>query len=235
MTNASSDVRIVIADDDSDILNLLCYILEREGYDVTMATNGADAFAQIQSVRPDLAVLDVMMPELDGFGVAKYVRQTPEIAGTPILMLTALDDESKEVEGLDAGADAYLPKPIAPRRLMSHVRALLRRARTADVAADADLYRVHDLEIDRTEYVVRRLREGVSKAITFPRKEFELLYFMGRHPKRVFSRTELLDEVWGTDVYVMDRTIDVHISKIREKLGEGYIETIKGVGYRFRG
>ena len=226
-------LKIVVADDDEDILNLLCYILEREGYALSVARNGQEAMTRIESEHPDLVLLDVMMPRMNGMEVCKRVRQDPRLKTTPIMMLTALSEEVNEVEGLDAGADDYLPKPIAPRRLMSRLRALLRRSQTNGMNMINTL-RVANLEIDREQYVIRRTHGDEAEEFELPRKEFELIYFMASHPGRVFSRPELLNEVWGSDVYVMDRTIDVHISKIRDKLGEGYIETVKGVGYKFK-
>jgi len=235
-TIASPGPKIAIADDDQDIVNLLCYILEREGYDLVMGHNGKEALRVIESEKPDLVILDIMMPGMDGFDVCRQMRQNPLLRAIPVLMLTALAEEHNEVEGLDAGADAYLPKPIAPRRLLSHVRALLRRVRRNTQYFNAPLttLRIADLVVDRDQYVIRRLRRGRNVEIVLPRKEFELLFFMASHPGRVFSRQELLNEVWGANVFVMDRTIDVHISKIREKLKPNYIETVKGVGYRFK-
>ncbi len=235
MLQGVQQTKIVIADDDKDILNLLCYILEREGYRVSKANNGEDALRMVEAELPDLVLLDVMMPRLNGLDVCRRIRQNPRLRSTPILILTAQSEESSEVEGLDAGADDYLPKPIAPRRLMSHVRALLRRSQQVEgsLKHTSNLLRLSGLEIDRDHYVVRH-RQAVPPLTTpLPKKEFELLFFMASHPGRVFSRQDLLNEVWGTDVFVMDRTVDVHISKIREKLGEGYISTVKGVGYKF--
>lgn len=226
---------IVIADDDKDILNLLCYILEREGYRVSKATNGQEALRRVELEQPDLVLLDVMMPHLDGLEVCRRIRQDPRLRATPILLLTAQSEESSEVAGLDAGADDYLSKPIAPRRLMSHVRALLRRSRREEgLGLVSNTLRIGGLEIDRDHYVVRHLQTAPPSTTALPKKEFDLLFFMASHPGRVFSRQDLLNEVWGTDVFVMDRTVDVHISKIREKLGDGYISTVKGVGYKFK-
>jgi len=235
-TIAPQGSKIAIADDDHDIVNLLCYILEREGYDLVMGHNGKDVLRLIESEKPDLVILDIMMPGMDGFDVCRRIRQNPLLRAIPVLMLTALSEEKSEVEGLEAGADAYLPKPIAPRRLLSHVRALLRRVRRDNNYFGAPLttLRIADLVVDRDQYVIRRMHKGRTKEIVLPRKEFELLFFMASHPGRVFSRQELLNEVWDANVFVMDRTIDVHISKIREKLKPGYIETVKGVGYRFK-
>jgi two-component system alkaline phosphatase synthesis response regulator PhoP len=224
---SSADPSVLLVDDEPDILDLLSYNLEREGFQVATASNGADALRQAQANPPDVVVLDVMMPKMDGMETCRRFREDAALRLIPILMLTARGEERDEIEGLDAGADDYLIKPVSPRILVSRVRAALRRTERTEAATTQQL-RVHDLLVDRERYVVERGEE----VFRMPRKEFELLYFLASHPGRVFSREELLDAVWGPNVFVVDRTVDVHVRKIREKLGSAYIETVKGVGYK---
>ena len=221
--------KILLVDDEEDLLELLQYALTRAGYDVVTALDGVAGLKKAREERPDLIVLDIMMPRMDGIELCNRLREDAHLRLTPILMLTARSDESDEIEGLEAGADDYIPKPISPNLLVSRVRALLRRAARDETFTNN--LRVHDLLIDRDRYLVERNNTG--EEFRLPRKEFDLLYFLASHPGKVFSREDLLDSVWGTDVYVVDRTVDVHIRKIREKLGSEYIDTIKGVGYRF--
>lgn len=222
--------RILVVDDEDDILDLLRYNLENDGFEVVEARDGVAGIAAAESQNPDLIILDVMMPRMDGVETCRRLRQHGALRKTPIVMLTARGEEDDQVTGLDAGADIYLTKPISLPILMSQVRATLRGAsRTEDIP---EIIRVHGLAIDRTRYVVEI--PGNPEPLHLPRKEFELLRFLAANPGRVFSRQELLDEVWGLDVYVVDRTVDVHVRKIREKVGEDLIETVKGVGYRFR-
>lgn len=228
---AESPASILLVDDEEDLLDLLQYALAREGYTVLTASDGIEGLRLAQAERPDLIVLDIMMPRMDGIELCRRLREDAHLRLTPILMLTAKSDERDEIEGLEAGADDYLPKPTSPNLLVSRVRALLRRSERTESALTNQL-RVHDLLIDRDRYVVVRERDDNEESFRLPRKEFELLYFLSSHPGKVFSREELLNNVWGTDVYVVDRTVDVHIRKIREKLGSEYVETIKGVGYR---
>lgn len=224
---------ILIVDDEDDILDLLAYNLGREGFDTALARDGVEAMEQVRAVDPDLIILDVMMPKMDGIEVCRRLRQDAHYRTVPILMLTARTEEEDQVEGLDVGADIYLGKPVSVPVLVSQTRALLRTARRNETPPD--LLAVHNLRIDRDRYLVYQetVADG-EKEMRFPRKEFELLYFLASHPGKVFSRQELLDEVWGPDVYVVDRTVDVHVRKIREKIGSAYIETVKGVGYKFR-
>lgn len=222
--------RILIVDDEEDILELLRYNLERDGYHVTEAHDGAEALSIAHREAPDLFVLDIMMPRMDGIETCRKIREHAGLRRIPVLMLTARSDESDHVKGLDVGADIYLTKPISIPLLLSQVRAMLRGTSKFDELPE--LIRIHDLEIDRQRYVVRRV--GEEATIRLPRKEFELLRYLAANPGRVYSRQDLLDEVWGRDVYVVDRTVDVHVRKVREKIGEDYIETVKGVGYRFR-
>lgn len=224
---------VLIVDDEPDLVELIAYALSAEGFRVLTAADGAEGLAVAEAERPDLVVLDIMMPRMDGVELTERLRENAQLRLTPILMLTARSGEGDEIAGLEAGADDYLTKPVSPKRLAMRVRALLRRGEREEVASTA-LLRVHDLVVDRERYVVERPAVRGAEGATFrlPRKEFELFYFLAAHPGRVFSREDLLDAVWGTDVYVVDRTVDVHVRKIREKLGSVYIETVKGVGYR---
>ncbi len=224
--------RLLLVDDEPDLLDMLGYNLRQAGFEVETAGDGMDALQKVKSSQPDLVVLDVMMPGMSGLEVCRAIRSDPAVRETPILMLTARSGEPNEMQGLEAGADDYVTKPVSPRLLVSRVRALMRRT---DPVQDAshDIIHVLDLEIDRSRYVVLRRRTGEGdERMHFPRKEFELIRVLASAPGRVFSREELLDEIWGTDVYVTTRTVDVHIRKIRIKLGPGYVETVKGVGYR---
>ena len=231
--DAPAGATVLIVDDEPDLVELIAYTLAAEGFRVLTAADGAEGLAVAEAERPDLVVLDIMMPRMDGVELTERLRENAQLRLTPILMLTARSGEGDEIAGLEAGADDYLTKPVSPKRLAMRIRALLRRGEREESASTA-LLRVHDLVVDRERYVVERVAPAGGDADTFrlPRKEFELLYYFASHPGRVFSREDLLDAVWGTDVYVVDRTVDVHVRKIREKLGSAYIETVKGVGYR---
>lgn len=222
---------ILIVDDEDDILDLLQYNLDRAGFRTRLARDGNEAIDCAREERPDLVILDVMMPKMDGMEACRRIRQDAYLRDIPILMLTARTEEEDQVKGLDIGADIYLGKPVSIPVLISQIHALLRSTKRSE--STPDLLMIHDLEINRDRYLVTRKDDLPEGEIRLPRKEFELLYFLALSPGRVFSRDELLDEVWGQDVYVVDRTIDVHIRKIREKLGSRYIETVKGVGYKF--
>ena len=222
------EITVLLVDDEPDLLELLSYSLERENFRVLVAKDGVEGLELAQKEKPDAIVLDIMMPKLDGLELRALLREDAQLRLTPILMLTARTGERNEIAGLDAGADDYLPKPISPRLFVSRMKALLRREERAESASTPNL-RAHDLVIDRERYVVTRGNEGFR----MPRKEFQLLHFLASHPGRVYSRDELLDAVWGSDVYVVDRTVDVHVRKIREKLGSVYIKTVKRVGYAF--
>tara|TARA_A100001015_G_scaffold198203_1_gene221119 strand:+ start:4236 stop:4913 length:678 start_codon:yes stop_codon:yes gene_type:complete len=219
---------ILVVDDEHDLLDLLEYNLKKEGFKVYLADNGEKGINLAQKHQPDLVLLDVMMPEMSGFDVCEALRQDADIKRLPIIFLTAKDDEASEVEGLTIGADDYITKPISTVKLVTRIKALLRRYEETEEVEDQ--LRAHDLVIDRDRYIVVRGAEEFQ----LPRKEFELLYFLMSRQGKVLDRQTLLNKVWGDNIYVVDRTVDVHIRKIREKLGEGYIETIKGVGYRFR-
>jgi two-component system alkaline phosphatase synthesis response regulator PhoP len=229
---ASTRPAVLLVDDEEDLLEMLAYPLEREGFRVLTARDGVEGLRVASAEQPDLVVLDVMMPRLDGMEVTRRMREDARLRLTPILMLTARTAEGDEIEGLDAGADDYLIKPVSARLFVTRVKALLRRGERDDAAPTAPLVRVHDLTVDRGRYLVFRQNGAGEKTFRLPRKEFELLFYLASHPGRVFSRDELLDAVWGRDVFVVDRTVDVHVRKIREKLGSEYIETVKGVGYK---
>ena len=223
---------ILIVDDEADILEMLQYNLEKEGYAVLTARHGKSALEQSRH-KPDLVLLDVMMPEMDGWEVCRRLKQDPNTASIPVLFLTAKGAEMDEVVGLELGAEDYIVKPISMRKLLARVRAVLRRYETRkDGSHEADIICIDTLEINVPNYTVTIDTREVALA----RKEFETLVYLLRHRGRVISRETLLNVVWGENVHVVDRTVDVHISKIREKLGAygGLIETVKGVGYRGR-
>ncbi len=222
---------ILVVDDEDDILDLLTYNLQRDDLHTLTAHDGLEALEQAQQHLPDLVILDIMMPRLDGLETCRRLRQDPRLRHIPILMLTALSGEEDHIRGLDVGADSYLPKTSAIGVIVSQAKALLRGVERQE--QPPTLLSIHDLEIDRDRYLVFKHEAGERVEMRFPRKEFELLHFLASYPGKVFSRQELLDRVWGTDVYVVDRTVDVHVRKIREKLGSSYIETVKGVGYKF--
>ncbi|MCE7934237.1 MAG: DNA-binding response regulator [Chlorobi bacterium CHB2] len=226
---------ILVVDDEEDIVQLLKYNLAKEGYSVATALNGVQALQAADGTHLDLIILDVMMPELDGFEVCRRLRSTPAHATTPIIFLTARVGEFDEILGLELGADDYIQKPISPRVLLARVKSILRRSTEAvrtETIIMPEVLAVGDLQINRQNYTVKIQ----GRETFFPKKEFELLAFLAGNRGKVFSRELLLNRIWGENVYVVDRTVDVHISKIREKLGESgeLIETVKGVGYRFR-
>ncbi|WP_422360199.1 response regulator transcription factor [Reichenbachiella sp.] len=223
----SGNKKILVVDDEVDILDLLKYNLEKEGYQVEVADNGIKGVEVAQSFVPDLILLDIMMPGQDGVETCRQLREVKSLASTFILFLTARVEEYSEIAAFDSGADDYLTKPIKPRALMSRINAIFRRSKK-EVDEDEKIT-AGDLVIDRRSYVVSQ--DG--KEFTLPKKEFELLFFLAQHPGKVFSRDDLLVNIWGTDVFVLARTVDVHIRKVREKIGDGYISTIKGVGYKF--
>lgn len=226
--------KILVVDDEQDILDLISYNLSKEGFKVFTASDGVQGLETALTCRPDLIILDIMMPGKDGFEVCRTLRRDPTFATTAIMFLTAKSSEIDQILGLELGADDYIQKPISPRVLLARVKTMLRRGsenvKTETIAAP-ELLRVGNVEINRQNYTVR----VDGKEIFFPKKEFELLAFMASNRGKVFSRESLLRRIWGESVYVIDRTVDVHISKIREKLGPygHWIETVKGVGYRF--
>jgi two-component system alkaline phosphatase synthesis response regulator PhoP len=229
---AAARKRILVVDDERDIVELIRYNLAKEGYDVVTANNGREALEKVTGAT-DLVLLDLMMPVLDGFETCKCVKANPQTAAVPVIFLTARSGEADEVIGLELGADDYIQKPISPRKLVARVKAVLRRTEPhSDEKGEPQIIRIDRLEINRSTHEVR----NGTKEIFFPKKEFELLAFLAANPGKVFSREMLLNNIWGTEVVVVDRTVDVHIRKIREKLMDDAdaIETIKGVGYRYR-
>ncbi len=225
--------KILIADDERDIIDFLKYNLEKEGFDVLTAKNGVEALAQSKK-KPDLILLDVMMPEMDGHEVVRSLKKNPATANIPVLFLTARSTELDEVIGLELGADDYLVKPISIPKLIARIKSTLRKRTSAtnDEVETDEAMKHGVLEINRSQYKVY----VANKEIFFPKKEFEVLAYLTRNAGKVVTREMLLSNIWGSEVYVIDRTVDVHIRKIREKLGKyaDYIDTIKGVGYRMK-
>lgn len=224
----SQNQTILVVDDEEDLLDLIDYNLKKAGYDVIRAENGREGIDQVREFLPDLILLDIMMPKVNGIEMVKILRDDDELKHIPVIFLTAREDEQTEIEALDTGGDDYVTKPISPKKLISHINARLRRM---SETGESHQINVHDLLIDKDRYLVV---QDEDKKFELPRKEFELLYFLALRKGRVMDRQTLLDNVWGNDVFVVDRTVDVHIRKIRSKLGSRYIETVKGVGYRFK-
>lgn len=222
------DIKILLVDDEPDILEILSYNLTAEGYQVFTAKNGVEGVEKAKKRKPHLIILDVMMPEMDGIEACEIIRATKGLEDTIITFLTARGEDYSLVAGFDAGADDYITKPIKPKVLVSKVKALLRRTKEEEVPGD-DVLKVGELEINREEYKV--VNKGVE--IILPRKEFELLALLASKPDKVFKREVILDKVWGQEVVVGGRTIDVHIRKLREKIGDEHFKTVKGVGYKF--
>lgn len=224
---------ILIADDEQDIRDMLAYNLTREGFAVETAANGKEAVEKIEQTPMALVVLDIMMPEMDGFEACRAIRANPKTAHTPVLFLTARSGEVDQIVSLELGADDYVQKPVSPRILVARVKSLLRRFDRSEQSAQPQNEKIVSpgVKIDRSSYKVF----VNDKETFFPRKEFELLYFLAAHPGRIYKREALLDEVWGRDTFVVERTVDVQIFKVREKLGDygKRIETVKGVGYRY--
>jgi len=221
----SKPKRILLADDEPDILEIISYNLIQQGYEVYTAKNGDEALDKAKLLNPDLIILDIMMPKKTGIEVCKILRAQSIFKNTLIIFLTALDDEPTHIKGLETGADDYISKPISPKILISRVNAIFRRLNKEE----GKILKIGNLEIDLIKFMV-----AVNKVdIVLAKKEFELLYLLASKPGRVFLRNEILTQVWGTEVIVGDRTIDVHIRKIRQKLGLDCITTVKGVGYKF--
>jgi len=222
--------KILLVDDEEDIVEFLEYNLKQEGFEVISAYDGEEALKKLRE-KPDLIILDVMMPKMDGFEVCKRIREKQLYADIPVIFLTAKGAEADEIKGLELGAGDFIKKPISPRKLVARVNSNLRKGSKEDKSLPLKI-EMGPLKIDRDQYSV----QVNGKGTVFPRKEFELLYFLANNPGKVFSRDALLRTVWGADVYVVDRTVDVHVRKIREKLDKysDLIETIKGVGYRFK-
>lgn len=223
-----SDIRILLVDDEPDILEIVGYNLSSEGYQIFTAENGAEGVAKAKKKNPHLIILDVMMPEMDGIEACEIIRNTKGLENTIITFLTARGEDYSQLAGFEAGADDYITKPIKPKILVSKVKGLLRRLKE-DSSQQEDIVQVGHIIINREEYkVVNR-----GKEIVLPRKEFELLALLTSKPSKVFKREVILDKVWGNEVVVGGRTIDVHIRKLREKIGEEHFKTVKGVGYKF--
>ncbi|NCQ15083.1 MAG: response regulator transcription factor [Flavobacteriales bacterium] len=220
------DIKILLVDDEPDILEIVGYNLSNEGYQVMTAENGLEAVKIAKKELPHLIILDVMMPEMDGIEACEIIRKNPDLKDTIIAFLTARGEDYSQVAGFDAGADDYITKPIKPKVLVSKVKALLRRFKEQEVV---DSVKIGNLVINRDEYKI--ILKGIE--IVLPRKEFELLSLLASKPGKVFKRDEILDKVWGNEVVVGGRTIDVHIRKLREKIGDNSFKTIKGVGYKF--
>jgi len=222
------DIKILLVDDEPDILEIVNYNLSSKGYEVFTAKNGAEGVAKAKKKKPHLIILDVMMPEMDGIEACEIIRGTPGLENTIIAFLTARGEDYSQVAGFNAGADDYITKPIKPKVLVSKVKALLRRLKEEKTEVE-DIVTVGNIVINREEYKIT----NAGKEIVLPRKEFELLSLLTSKPNKVFKREVILDKVWGNEVVVGGRTIDVHIRKLREKIGDDHFKTVKGVGYKF--
>lgn len=223
----NKDIKILLVDDEPDILEIIGYNLSAEGYQIITAETGVEGVKKAKKEKPHLIILDVMMPELDGIEACEQIRKISDLRNTIITFLTARGEDYSQVAGFDAGADDYITKPIKPKVLVSKVKALLRRLKEDDT--DGGILKMGSLTINREEYKVT----AKGQELLLPRKEFELLSLLASKPNKVFKRDEILDKVWGNDVIVGGRTIDVHIRKLREKIGDKKFKTIKGVGYKF--
>lgn len=220
--------KILIVDDEPDILEFMDYNLQKEGFEVFQATSGKEAIEVAKERMPDLIILDVMMPGMDGMETCRELRQDPELRDTVIAFLTARNEDYSQIAGFESGADDYIAKPIKPRVLVSRIKALLKRS---GIVSTGPVTENSGIVIDRNTYTL--IKDGEN--LTLPKKEFELLAFLATKPGKVFTRDEILNRVWGNEVVVGDRTIDVHIRRLREKIGNNIIRTIKGVGYKFEG
>lgn len=225
----NTNQKILVVDDERDIVDLISYSLTKEGYQVYQAYNGKEAIEVAKQVNPDLIILDVMMPEMDGIEACRLMRSMPEFKHTFMIFLTARSEEYSEIAGFNVGADDYIAKPIKPRALMSRINAILRRNSTELASQQGDRLEILDLVVDRDSFLVFRDDEK----ITLAKKEFELLYLLASKPNKVFTREQILKAIWEDSVVVTNRTIDVHIRKLREKIGDHYVSTVKGVGYKF--
>lgn len=221
----NSKYKLLLVDDDEDIIEFLSYNLNREGFQVSTAFNGKDAIEIAKKELPHLIVMDVMMPKMDGITAVEEIRKFPSLNETMIIFLTARSEDYSQIAGFDAGADDYIAKPIKPKVLVSRITALLRRSSKHDLP---NVIAIKDIVIDQEKFQVTLKGEK----IVLPKKEFKLLRLLANTPNKVFTREEIFSKVWGDDVIVGDRTIDVHVRKIREKIGEDYIKTIKGIGYK---
>lgn len=228
MSNTS--IKILLVDDEPDILEILSYNLSAEGYQISTASNGVEAVKKAKKHLPHLIIMDVMMPEMDGIEACEKIRILPQLKDTIITFLTARGEDYSQVAGFEAGADDYITKPIKPKVLVSKIKSLLRRLNNESSKVNSEVVHIGDLTIDREAYKI--ISKGVE--IVLPRKEFELLSLLASKPGKVFKRDEILDKVWGNEVVVGGRTIDVHVRKLREKIGDNSFKTIKGVGYKFQ-
>jgi len=228
MSNTS--IKILLVDDEPDILEILSYNLSAEWYQISTASNGVEAVKKAKKHLPHLIIMDVMMPEMDGIEACEKIRILPQLKDTIITFLTARGEDYSQVAGFEAGADDYITKPIKPKVLVSKIKSLLRRLNDESSKVNSEVVHIGDLTIDREAYKI--ISKGVE--IVLPRKEFELLSLLASKPGKVFKRDEILDKVWGNEVVVGGRTIDVHIRKLREKIGDNSFKTIKGVGYKFQ-
>jgi DNA-binding response OmpR family regulator len=227
--------RILVVEDEQDVAELVRYHLSKEGYDVRVSTNGADALRQVREVRPELVLLDIMVPQLNGWEVCRRLKQDPQTRGISVIMVTGRVEEGDKVLGFEMGADDYVTKPFSPRELLARVRAVLRRGAAVDTREAKHHLKAGELEIDRHRFEVKMQ----GRVVELTRKEFDLLAVLVATPGRVFGREELLDLVWGRDGFVEPRTVDVHVARLRakfsaDKLPEPGIDTVRGVGYRFR-
>ncbi len=224
--------KILIVDDEQDILEFLSYNLKKEGFDVDVARDGEEGLEKIRGFKPDLVILDIMMPKLDGVEVCRKLREDDANEGLVVVFLTARNEDYSQIAGFEVGADDYITKPIRPKVFVSRIKALLRRnsrTGTSDKHAGNPTMILGELEIDREAFLIRKGENEIQLA----KKEFELLELLASKPGKVFTRTEIFDKVWGADVIVGNRTIDVHIRKLREKIGDTFIKTVKGIGYKF--
>jgi two-component system, OmpR family, alkaline phosphatase synthesis response regulator PhoP len=223
----NTGIKILLVDDEQDILEFVSYALKKEGFTVFTCLNGRDAITTAKKEKPDLILLDIMMPEMDGIETCRQIREIPELKNAVIAFLTARNEDYSQIAGFDVGADDYITKPIRPRVLTSRIKALLRRKKFP-IGKEEPIV-LEGIQIDREKYIVTR--DG--QRIDLRKKEFELLALLVEKPGKVFTRNEILNTVWGDDIIVGGRTIDVHVNKLREKVGEKFIRTIKGVGYKF--
>ncbi|PWJ39318.1 response regulator transcription factor [Sediminitomix flava] len=221
--------KVLVVDDEPDIVEILTYNLNAEGYDVYSASNGKKGVDKAKEIQPDLVLMDIMMPVMDGVEACRRIKEIPQTSKAYIIFLTARAEEYSEIAAFDVGGDDYIVKPVKPRALMKRIKTVLERKQETTGEEDRDVLSRGKFTIDRTSYTL--FVEG--EPMTLPKKEFELLYFLARNPKKVFSRDELLKNIWGSDVYVLARTVDVHIRRVREKIGNEFIKTVKGVGYKF--
>ena len=225
----NTDIKILLVDDEPDILEIVGYNLKNENYNIFTAKNGIEAVEIAKKENPHLIILDIMMPEMDGIEACEKIRATKGLENVLITFFTARGEDYSQVAGFNVGADDYITKPIKPKVLVSKIKALLRRIKNNEASTSSEKVKVGEIIIDREEYVV--IKEG--EKLSLPRKEFELFSLLASKPGKVFKRDDILDSVWGNEVVVGGRTIDVHIRKLREKIGDDYFKTVKGAGYKF--